>query len=53
MYYGAEGSTPEQRINSMRRQFYQQNKDEINAQKRAAYAKRMERDSSKAEELDV
>ena len=53
MYYGADGSTPTQRINAMRRQFYQQNKDEINAQKRSAYAKRMERDSSKAEELDV
>ena len=42
MYYGADGSTPTQRINSMRRQMYQQNKDEINAQKREAYRKRME-----------
>ena len=42
MYYGADGSTPTQRINSMRRQMYQQHKDEINAQKREAYRKRME-----------
>lgn len=38
MYYGAEGSTPSERINSMRRIHYEQNKDAINAQKRAAYA---------------
>lgn len=42
MYYGAEGSTPKQRINSMRRQMYQQNKDDINAQKREAYRRRTE-----------
>ena len=42
MYYGADGSTPTQRINSMRRQMNQQHKDEINAQKREAYRKRME-----------
>lgn len=27
MYYGAEGKTPEQKINSMRRKFYAENKD--------------------------
>lgn len=53
MYYDADGNTPEQRINAMRRQIYQQNKDEINAQKRSAYAKRMERESSAAEETNV
>ena len=37
MYYGAEGSTPSERINSMRRMHYEQNKDLINAQKREAY----------------
>ena len=42
MYYDAEGHTAKQRINSMRRQMYQQNKDEINAQKRAAYRRRVE-----------
>lgn len=45
MYYGADGDTPAQRINAMRRQMYQQNKDEINAQKREAYRKRMERET--------
>ncbi len=42
MYSDAEGHTAQQRINSMRRQMYQQNKDEINAQKRAAYRRRVE-----------
>lgn len=53
MYYDAEGNTPKERINYMRRQFYQENKDEINAQKRDAYAKRIELNSSAAEEYDV
>lgn len=51
MYYSAEGSTPKQRINSMRRAAYAENSAEINAQKRAAYAKRVERNSSAAEEI--
>lgn len=38
MYYGAEGDTPNERINSLRRMHYEQNKDLINAQKRDAYA---------------
>lgn len=37
MYYGAEGRTPGDRINAMRRTKYQQKKDYINAQKRDAY----------------
>ena len=53
MYYNAEGNTSKERINSMRRQFYQENKDRINAQKRDAYAKRIELNSSAAEEFDV
>lgn len=53
MYYGADGNTPQQRINAMRREFYQENKDEINAQKRSAYEKRKERESSAAEETNI
>lgn len=53
MYYDADGNTPKQRINSMRREFYAENKEAINEQKRSAYAKRMERNSSAAEEIDV
>ena len=37
----------------MRRQFYEENADEINAQKRSAYAKQRERESTWAEETDV
>lgn len=39
-YYGAEGDTPQERINYMRRQQYAENKDYINAQKRVAYFRR-------------
>lgn len=39
MYENAEGDTPQEKINSMRRDQYEENKDEINAKKRAAYAK--------------
>lgn len=53
MYYDADGGTPQERINAMRREFYKENKETINAQKRSAYAKRMERNSSAAEEVDV
>jgi len=53
MYYGADGSTPEQRINAMRREAYARNSEEINAQKRSAYAKRQERESSAAEEINA
>ena len=40
-------------LNMIRRKFYADNKETINAQKRSAYAKRKERNSSAAEELDV
>lgn len=40
MYEGADGSTPNEKINAMRRMKYAQRKDIINAQKRAAYALR-------------
>ncbi len=53
MYKGADGDTPEQKINSMRRRFYAENSEQINEQKRAAYAQRRERESSSAEELNV
>ena len=53
MYENAEGNTSKERINSMRREFYDQNKEKINAQKRAAYEKMKERNSSAAEEVDV
>ena len=40
-------------LNEMRRKFYADNKEVINAQKRSAYAKRKERNSSAAEEINV
>ncbi len=49
----AEGSTEEDRMNSIRRMFYDQNSAKIRAQKRAAYEKRKELDSSEAEEISV
>ena len=53
MYYDADGNTPTQKINALRREFYAKNKETINAQKRSAYAKRIERESSRAEEINV
>lgn len=53
MYENADGNTPQARINALRREFYNENKEIINEQKRSAYAKRMERNSSVAEEVDV
>ena len=41
MYYGADGRTPTDKINSIRRARYQLNKDYINAQKRDAYQAKM------------
>lgn len=38
MYDSAEGISSKDKINSLRRQKYQENKDKISAQKRAAYA---------------
>ncbi len=43
MYYDA-GDTPKERLNTMRRIHYAENREEINAQKRAAYAIRKGRD---------
>ena len=53
MYYSAEGHSPEERINALRRDFYKENKEIINEQKRSAYAERIERNSSAAEEFNV
>lgn len=41
MYYNG-GQTAKERINNLRRMIYEDHKDEINAQKRAAYAARVE-----------
>ena len=38
IYENAEGNTPEEKINSIRAKYRAENKDKINAQKRAAYA---------------
>ena len=40
-YEDADGGTPAQKINAMRRTQYAERRDEINAQKRAAYAARV------------
>ena len=40
---GAEKSTPKNRINAMRREFYAENRDKINEQQRIAYHEREER----------
>lgn len=53
MYETADGNTPKERINALRREFYAKNKDSINEQKRAAYRKKIERESTEAEEIDV
>lgn len=42
-YDNAEGSTPKEKINALRRDWYAGNKEKINQQKRAAYAKRAEK----------
>lgn len=53
MYDDAEGNSSQAKINAMRREFYAENREEINTQKRAAYARRIEMNSSAAEEADV
>ena len=58
MYYGAElrpGEKPtaDNRVNAMRREFYAENRDRINEQKRDAYARRKELESSAAEEIKI
>lgn len=53
MYDSAPGRSSKDKINALRREFYAENSEEINAQKRSAYAKRIELNSSAAEETDV
>lgn len=53
MYQNADGGSSKAKINAMRRQIYAENADEINAQKRSAYAKMRARESSSAEELNI
>lgn len=53
MYYSVDGYNSKQRINALRREFYQENKEKINAQKRSAYEKQKERESSESEEINT
>ena len=53
MYYDADGSTPQERINALRREFYDKNKKIINQQKRSAYARRTALNGSSAEEINI
>lgn len=53
IYDNAEGGSPTAKINSMRREAYAENREEINAQKRSAYEKRKELNSSRAEEIEA
>ena len=53
MFSDAEGDTEEEKLNSVRRMVYQENKDRINEQKRSAYERTQALESSEAEEVDV
>lgn len=53
MYDDAEGKKPKDKINSMRRMFYKDNREEILEQKSSAYKKRKELNSSEAEETQA
>lgn len=52
-YKGADGNTPEEKLNSMRRVNYAKNREKILEQKASAYEKRKELNDSKAEEQKV
>lgn len=52
-YKEADGKNWRQKVNSMRRKFYAENSEEINEQKRSAYAKMKARESSAAEESEA
>lgn len=49
----ADGTTEEEKLNSVRRMAYDKNKEKINAQKRSAYQRSKELESSAAEEINV
>lgn len=53
MYDGADGDSPTEKVNAMRRRFYAENKERINEQKRDTYEKRKEREASSAEETEA
>ena len=53
MYQNADGGSPKAKINAMRREFYAENSDRINTQKRSAYATMRARESSGAEETHI
>ncbi len=53
MYDDAPGENWEDKLNAMRRELYAENREEIRAQQNSAYAKRMELNSSAAEEAEV
>lgn len=48
MYENAEGGTPEEKIASLRQNLNSQNREKINAQKRAAYATKKQRETGEA-----
>ena len=53
MYDEAEGRSSVQKINSLRREFYAENRARIRAQQNSAYEKRIELNGSAAEETDI
>lgn len=53
IYRDANGDTKEERLNSMRREFYAENAEKIRGQKRDAYARERALESSSAEETNV
>lgn len=53
MYDSAEGNSPQEKVNALRRQFYSENREKILDQKASAYQKRIELNSSAAEEDDI
>lgn len=53
MWYDAEGRNSDKKLNSLRRSLYAENREKILAQKRSAYEKGKELESSAAEEADL
>ena len=52
-YNNADGTGWQDKLNSMRRDYYAENSKKINAQNRSAYDKLVERESSAAEETNI
>lgn len=53
LYENADGATWQDKVNSMRRDFYDEHRDEINAQKRAAYAARKETNTADGDSIRI